>query len=105
MELAVSTHKLSLGLPDIERFDLARELRRSARSIPSNVAEGFNRHSRAAYRSHVAIALGSQAELETQSELAHRLAYLTTATTAEHQQQIARVGRLLHGLWRALEPR
>lgn len=102
MHLAVAMHHVSLSLPDLERYDLGRDLRRSARSIVSNVAEGYSRHSRAAYRNHVTIALGSQAELETQLERAARLAYLSTEAAEQHQAQVARVGRLLHGLWRAL---
>jgi four helix bundle protein len=73
MDLAVSLHNAAATVPDFERWELARDLRKTARSIPANVAEGFNRRSRAAYRLHVAIGLGSQAELETQVELALRL--------------------------------
>src|SRR5688572_6960531 len=75
VKLAVDVYRIAGSLPGSERFELGRELRRSAISIPSNVAQGFNRHSRAVYRVHVAIALGSTAELETQIELATRLEY------------------------------
>jgi four helix bundle protein len=103
MDLTVDVHKAAATLPSFERFDLGRDLRRTSRSIPSNVAEGFNRRSRAAYRSHVAIALGSQAELETQVILSERLEYLSHTDASALQTSICTVGRLLHGLWRALE--
>jgi four helix bundle protein len=102
MDLAVDLHQLARRLPDEERYELARDFRRTARSIAANIAEGFNRHSRATYRLHVAIALGSQAELETQVELARRLGHIDDTTCAKTQQSIASIGRLLHGLWRAL---
>ena len=68
-------------LPSEHRFELGREMRRSSISVPSNVAEGFSRHSRKAYRAHVAIALGSEAELATQIEIARRLAILPDSTS------------------------
>jgi four helix bundle protein len=66
MNLAVQVHQAARLLPQEQKFELGREMRRSATSVPSNVAEEFNRHSRRAYRAHVAIALGSTGELETQ---------------------------------------
>ena len=102
MDLATVTYRAAASLPDYERFGLARELRRSVTSIPSNVAEGFNRHSRGAYRAHVAIALGSAAELETQIELARRLSYLSDAESATLLDACGETARLLQGLWRAL---
>jgi four helix bundle protein len=103
MDLAVTVHGAARALPVHERYGLGQELRKTCRSIPSNVAEGFNRHSRAAYRLHIAIALGSQAELETQVELARRLEYLSELDTTRLLSSIAAVGQLLQGLWRALE--
>jgi four helix bundle protein len=102
MDLAVDLHQLASELPAGERFELARDLRRTARSIPSNVAEGFSRRSRATYRLHVAIALGSQAELDTQLELASRLGYLDDARAESIERTVSAVGRMLYGLWRAL---
>jgi four helix bundle protein len=104
MDLTLEVYAASRTLPNLEKFELAKDLRRTARSIPSNIAEGFNRHSRSTYRLHLAIALGSQAELETQVELATRLDYLSVEVTKPLQDRIATVGRLLHGLWRALAP-
>ena len=103
MELTVEVHKAVRVLPPSERFELSRELRRSAVSIPSNVAEGFNRHSQAAYRSHVGIALGSTGELETQIEIGRRLDYFDAAQADKLLCSVDRVGRLLQGLWRSLE--
>ena len=103
MELAVSAHHAARLLPAVERFELGREIRRSGVSIPSNVAEGFNRHSRAAYRSHVGIALGSTGELETQIEIALKLQYLEPEYAADLLRSADRVGQLLQALWRSLE--
>ena len=102
MVLAEAVHRACRSLPTDERFELGRQLRRSAASIPANVAEGFSRHARGAYRSHVAIALGSQAELQTHVELCRRLKLLTPSVVDDLEMQADDVGRLLYGLWKSL---
>ena len=105
MRLAIQCYEITKAFPSEERFGLAREIRRTAVSIPSNVAEGFNRRSEAAYLNHVCIALGSQAELETQLELGNRTGFITAQEWQELQDAVTSAGRLLHGLVRALEHR
>jgi len=102
MAVAVDVHALTGAFPPRAAWGLGAELCKTARSIPSNVAEGFNRHSRRSYCFHVTVALGSQAELETQLELAQRLGYLSDTDSERLQSAVASVGRLLHGLRRAL---
>jgi four helix bundle protein len=97
MDLAVLVHEAARKLPTSERYELGREMRRSATSIPSNVAEGFSRHSRKAYRFHVAVALGSTAEVETQLELAQRLSYLAKDFVDELLERCATVARIGQG--------
>ena len=105
MDLAEQTHRASQSLPSTERFEMASQLRRSATSIPANVAEGFSRKSRAAYRSHVAIALGSNAERQTHLEVCRRLALLVAPTVSRLEELALEVARLLYGLWRSLRPK
>jgi four helix bundle protein len=66
------------------------------------VAEGFNRHSRSVYRNHVAIALGSDGELETQLEIAKQLEVLERSVVDDLIGRTDDLGRLLQGLWRSL---
>lgn len=105
MDLTVLVHQAAATLPQSERFELGREMRRSATSIPSNVAEGFNRHSRKTYRLHVAIALGSNGELQTQLEIAQRLLYLTKEVVEDLLERCETVARIGQGLWRSLKPK
>ncbi len=42
--LALEMHKFSLTLPKQLQFDLADQIRRASRSIPSNIAEGYARN-------------------------------------------------------------
>ena len=105
MELAVQVHQATRLLPPEHKFELGREMRRSATSVPSNVAEGFNRHARGAYRLHVAIALGSVGELETQLEIARRQRLLEERLIDALIDRCGTVGRLAQGLWRSLKPK
>jgi four helix bundle protein len=102
MNLAEDCYRFTEGFPKAEAFGLAAHIRRSAVSIPSNIAEGHNRRSRPAYTNHVTIAMGSQAELETQLELARRLKYGDPEEVTRLLEEASEVGRILHGLWTAL---
>ena len=92
-----------LTILQTERYALRREIRRSAISIPSNVAEGHSAEPTDAYLNHVNIALGSQAELDTQVEVGLRLRYFDQRALDPFAGKLARVGKMLHGLQRSLE--
>ncbi len=68
---------LSRKLPKEESFGLTDQIRRSAVSIPSNIAEGFGRHSTKEYIHFLRIARGSKNELETQLLICEQIGYLT----------------------------
>jgi four helix bundle protein len=102
MQLAEGCYRFTVSFPKSEMFGLAAHIRKSAVSIPSNIAEGHNRRSRAAYASFVGIAMGSQAELETQIELARRLGMGQEEDAVRLLEAAADVGRVLHGLRLAL---
>ncbi len=72
MSFVEDVYALTRDFPREELFGLTSQLRRAAVSIPSQVAEGHRQGTRA-YRHYVVRALGSQAECETQLELARRL--------------------------------
>ncbi len=76
MDLAVAVYGVSGKFPGHENFGLTGQIRRSAISIPSNVAEGFARKSSKELLQFLNISLGSIAELETQYLLAVRFNYI-----------------------------
>ena len=102
VEMACRAYDVAGVLPAIERFELASQIRRAAVSVPSNVAEGHASGLRNRYRHHVRIALGSLAEIETQTEIARRRGYIDHAGTRQLEEQIAKTGQLLHGVLRSL---
>jgi len=77
-------------------------MRRSAVSIPSNIAEGAARESRKEFIRFLYIALGSVAELETQMLLSRDLEF---TDNEEIEKNIERVGRMLNALIKALKKR
>ncbi len=70
-------------LPKEEMYGLTSQMRRSAVSIPSNVAEGFRRQHNNEFKQFLYIYLGSCAELETQLIIAEELEYLDKRQTAQ----------------------
>ena len=101
MSLAEEVYALTRGFPREELFGLTSQLRRAAIGIPSHVAEG-HQHGTNAYRHYLTIALGSQAECETQLELALRLKLAPPEKINKVKERAAEVGRVLHGLARSL---
>lgn len=101
MNLAVLVYKISEKFPRSELFGLTSQVRRAAVSIPSNVAEGKAVGGQT-YPRHVKIALGSEAELQTQLELAKRLDILNQHDADDLIAQVSEVGRMLTSLLNSL---
>jgi len=73
MDLTVTIYRLTGTFPREEVFGLSSQLRRSAVSIPSNIAEGQGRLNTREFRQFLGVARGSTCELQTQLEIARRL--------------------------------
>lgn len=100
MNLVTVIYALARQLPDIERFALADQIRRSAVSVPSNIAEGFRRSSNLEFRRFCTIAHGSLAELETQLLIIDSSYYVDVK---DELTLCDEVGRMLSGLIRSIE--
>ncbi|HAR72419.1 MAG TPA: four helix bundle protein [Flavobacteriaceae bacterium] len=77
MNLVVEIYKITNYFPKEELYALTSQMKRSALSIPSNIAEGAGRNGKAEYCRFLYIALGSASELETQIEIAYRLNFIS----------------------------
>ena len=75
VNLVIAVYELTEFFPKSEIYGLISQMRRSAVSIPSNIAEGRRRGSKKDYRQFLVIAYGSGAELETQVEISKRLSF------------------------------
>ena len=76
MEIVKDVYGIVKAFPKQELYGLTTQMQRSCISIPSNIAEGFNRFHNKEYKQFLYIALGSCAELETQIEIAVELKYM-----------------------------
>lgn len=75
IDLVLEIYKLTNKFPKSETYGLVSQMRRSAVSIPSNIAEGRGRSTRKDYRNFLVIAYGSGAELETQIIISKKLSF------------------------------
>lgn len=102
MDLVDLTITVTKEMPRDE-FDLRRQIRRAAISIPANIAEGCRRKKkRPAYQNHISIALGSQGELETEIEIARRNSFIGGAACEQVLALNDRVGAMLYRLHESL---
>ena len=102
MDLTTIAYRLTDLFPAKERFGLVSQVQRRAASIPTNIAEGHERHSGGDFRRHVSIASGSLAELETHLEIVRRLGYVSEDSLAGPRLLTVKVGRMLSTLLRKL---
>lgn len=103
VEAALLVYELTKAFPHEERFGLTSQMRRSAVSVPSNIAEGYGRGSRPEYLRFLRVARGSLFELETQTMLATRLGFLPEANANRLGNDLKDTGRILSGLIRSIE--
>lgn len=102
-ELVATTYEITRGFPNDEKFGLVSQMRRSAVSVPSNIAEGYARDTTQEYVRHLWIAKGSLAELETQLLIAQRLEYISEPASETVANEIEEIERMLAALIRKLK--
>ena len=83
LDLVEKVYGVTSKFPKEEIYGLTSQMRRSAVSIPSNIAEGYSRKHRQEYIQFLRIAFGSGAELEIQIEITKRLHYLSVENIQE----------------------
>jgi four helix bundle protein len=103
IELVRDVYKATQGFPKEEMYGLTSQIRRSAVSIPSNIAEGQARNTKGEFIQFLGIARGSIAELDTQVIISSQLGYLSNETTNDLKDKIAIVNKLNNGLIRSLK--
>ena len=101
MQLAVYAYRLTLLLPREEKFAIGDQMRRSAVSIPSNIAEGNARGPKEMVH-FLQYAQGSRVELETQVEICYRVGYITEAHLRQHIELSTEVGRMISSMIKTL---
>ena len=98
VELVKEVYLLTKDFPKSETYSLVDQMKRSAISVPSNIAEGHARQHSGEFRQFLFIALGSLAELETQLIIANKLGYLEQNQLRLLLKQTDEIGKMLRGL-------
>jgi four helix bundle protein len=89
-------YRHSAAFPSGERYGLTSDLRKSATSIPSNIAEGCGRKGEKELSRFLSIAAGSASKSEYQLLLAHELGYLKESEYLHLSGLITEVKRMLY---------
>ena len=103
--LAKIVYRLTQNLPPEEKFGLVAQMRCSAVSIPSNIAERQARHTTGEFIQFVSHAEGSVAELDTQLILSTELYFCDGSNAAAAFALVDELRRMLNVLRRKLSKR
>jgi four helix bundle protein len=96
-------YQITREFPKEELYGLVSQMRRSAISIPSNIAEGSTRQSTKEYIRFLYIALGSSSELEVQLILSRDLEYVTEEIFNELMEERGEISKMISGQIRSLK--
>jgi four helix bundle protein len=102
-DLIVEVYQITKTFPSDERFGLTAHLRKTALSIPSNIAEGSARNSEREFFNFLNIAVSSTSELECQLRISFRLEYLPESKLNEFEQKTDRIRKMLSSLMKSLK--
>ena len=103
IDLVTLIYKLVLELPENEKYGLTPQIKRSAISIPSNIAEGYGRNYRKDYSRFLQIARGSLFENQTQLEIAVNLDFIKAENLEEIKELSIEIEKMLNSLIKKLE--
>ncbi|MFA9373720.1 MAG: four helix bundle protein [Poseidonibacter sp.] len=99
--LVEDVYKLVKLLPKEETYALSDQMRRSAVSIPSNIAEGFDRNSIKEYIHFLYISMASASELETQIIISNKIGYILEIKNI--LDELIQIKKMLRGLIKSLK--
>lgn len=101
-KLTLKIYKLTAKFPNEEKYGLVTQLRRSAYSIPMNIAEGGGRFFKKEYLQFINIARGSTAEILYQLELVRDLKFINNNDYKELTDEYTKIGKMLTNLYKTL---
>ena len=98
---ALEISRLVKSFPSFEQFELARQLRRAARSIPANIVEGWaKRVSAPEFKRYLQVAIGSCDEVKMWLEMSRDEKYISDEQCGSMQARFNRIGAMLQNLWK-----
>lgn len=103
-ELVKAVYLLTGNFPKSELYGITNQIRRAAVSIPSNIAEGYQRNHRPEYIQFLRVSFGSAAELETQLGIAKDLGMSSQESFKNADKLLGEVLKMLNKLIQSLTP-
>lgn len=103
MEVAEEVYLLTASFPNEERFRITSQIRRSAVSIPSNIAEGAGRNTNGEFKNFLGIASGSSYELYTQLLLSIKLKICSEFVVNPILSKVIELQKMSYALIKSLE--
>lgn len=103
VDLAVRIYEVTASFPKEEIYGLTSQIKRSAVSIPSNIAEGAGRNTKKDFNNFLGISVGSSCELDTQLIIASRVGFLTGSSLDALQNDINEIQKMNWALKRSLK--
>ena len=102
--LVIEIYRITNVFPSNERFGLVSQIRRSAASVPANIAEGCGRNGDRDFARFMGIAAGSASETQYHLLLARDLGFLGENEYVEIDRQVKEVKRMLYAFMKKLIP-
>ena len=103
--LVLEIYRLTDQFPDRERFGIVSQSRRSAASVPANIAEGFGRRTTKELLQFLVTANGSLEEIKYFLILSRDLGYLTEQKFDELDKACTSVAQMIAAMGRSLKER
>lgn len=98
VELATYVYQKTENFPKAEKYGLTSQMRRSAVSISSNIAEGAGRGSKKEFKQFLNISTGSCYELETQLTISQNLQFLNDVDYENIKDKLIEIQKMLYAL-------
>jgi four helix bundle protein len=102
VDLAVKVYQVTKDFPKEELYGITSQIRRSAVSIASNIAEGAGRNSKKDFNNFLGVSHGSSCELETQLTIAQRVNFVDQQVFESVQQDIVEIQKMNWSLKKSL---
>ena len=96
IDLCVEVYEAVANMPNDERYGLSSQIKRSAVSIPSNIAEGAGRDSSPQFNQFLNIAFGSSYELQTQLIISERLNFITKEVNEPILRKLDEIQKMIY---------
>ena len=99
--MALDVSRAARAFPVAEQFELVRQLRRAARSVPANIVEGWaKRYSASEFKRYLQVAIGSCDECKLWLEMSRDEGYLPVTECDQLSNRFNVVGAMLKSLWK-----